>query len=216
MLGKVVARIKRRSVSRTVTELQVDAIVLKISNEPCAPQVEPLTALHAGGCVLIMRDASAPVERSKHALADAHDTSYERELDEVAKANVQAMGDAMRQGCVKIHRIFSSPRPRARLTAHLLGFVSPEWVGALDEPPQIDADAPSKWLFPNLTNPLPSGTNILIITHLTNILSLFAGRVPCTEAGDGFIIQPDGKVPVRVMAHIPIRDWPKWIGGVQR
>ncbi len=211
MVGKVVTRIKRGSLSRTVTELQVDIIVLKLSNEPCAPQIELLTALRAGGCVLIMRDASAPVEGSKHAFADAHDTSNEWELDELGKANVRAMGDAMRQRCVKIHRIFSSPRPRAQLTAHLLGFVSPEWVGALDEPPQIDADAPSKWLFSKLTNPPPAGTNILIITHLTNILSLFVGRAPCIEAGDGFIVQPDGKVPVRVMAHIPVRDWSKWI-----
>jgi phosphohistidine phosphatase SixA len=121
--------------------------------------------------VLVMRHASAPVSRPETPAAQADNTSHERQLDDRGKACARAMGEAIRQLRIRVDEIFSSPTYRARETVRLAGFAQPQEVTYLDELTTGIADAQSAWLRTKAAHSPQIGTNILIVTHMPNILA---------------------------------------------
>ena len=79
-------------------------------------------ARQSGGCVLVMRHASAPISRPDARGADGDNTRYERQLDDRGKACALAIGEAIRQLRIRVEEVFSSPTYRARETVRLAGF----------------------------------------------------------------------------------------------
>jgi phosphohistidine phosphatase SixA len=154
-----------------------------------------------------MRHASAPVLRPETRAAEADNTSCERQLDPPGKAYARAMGEAIRQLRICVGEVFSSTAYRALETVRMAGFAQAREVTYLDEPTTGNAVTNSAWLRARVAQPPHVGTNIVIVTHLPNILDSFGCMVSNIEPGEALVFRPDGTAVVELFACIQIERW---------
>ena len=178
-----------------------------MSHAPSGPNALVVEALQKGGCVLVMRHASAPVSRPESRSAEANNTSRERQLDDSGKAWVRAMGQAIRQLHIRFDEVFSSPAYRARETVRLAEFLQPQIVTQLDELTTGNTDTDSVWLRAKAVQPPQPGTNVLIVTHLPNILDSLDGTLSAIAPGETLVFRPDGTGVAELLARIRIEHW---------
>jgi phosphohistidine phosphatase SixA len=176
-----------------------------MSHAPSGPDALVVEALQRGGCVLVMRHASAPVARPEIRAAEADNTSRERQLDDSGKAWVRAMGLAIKQLHIRINEVFSSPTYRARETVRLAGFFQPQIITQLDDLTAGNAD--SAWVRAKTAQPPPPGTNVLIVTHMPNILDSLDGTLSTIAPGEALVFRPEGTGVVEVLGRIQIEQW---------
>jgi phosphohistidine phosphatase SixA len=176
-----------------------------MSYPPSGPNALVIEALQRGGCVLVMRHASAPIAKPESCEAEADNSSRERQLDDGGKAWVRAMGQAIKQLHIRIDEVFSSPTYRARETVRLAGFPQPQIITQLDE--LTTGNAGSAWLRAKLVQPPPLGTNVLIVTHMPNILDSLDGTLSAIEPGEALVFRPEGTGVVELLARIRIEHW---------
>jgi phosphohistidine phosphatase SixA len=183
-------------------------------------RAEPLSgsalvgALQRGGCVLVMRHASSPEALPDKATADPENLGGERQLDEVGRSTVHAMGEALEALRIPIAHVLSSPTYRARETVRLAGLGTPEVVAELDVGGQRDMRAAangtlSAWLRQTVAVRPPAGSNTLIVTHGPNILGAFGQSAANLSDGEILVFRPDGKGAADLLARIKIEDWPR-------
>jgi len=156
-------------------------------------------ALRHGGCVLVMRHASAPRSRREARAAETDNISHRPHLDDNGKTTARGMGEAIRQLRIPVDKVFSSPADRALETVRLAGFLQPHIVAQLGEP-----TAEPSWLHAKITQPPLPGTNILIVTHLPNILDIFIATV---APGEVLVFRPDGTGAVELLTRVEIEHW---------
>jgi phosphohistidine phosphatase SixA len=176
-----------------------------MSYAPSGPNARVVEALQRGGCVLVMRHASAPIARPESRAAEADNSSRERQLDDSGKAWVRAMGQALKQLLIRVDEVFSSPTYRARETVRLAGFLQPRIITQLDELTTGNAD--SAWLRAKIVQPPQPGTNVLIVTHMPNILDSLDGTLSAIAPGEALVFRPEGTDVVELLAHIRIEHW---------
>lgn len=174
---------------------------------PSRSNARVVKALQQGGCVLVMRHASAPVWRPESDAAEADNTSRERQLDDSGKAYARAMKEAIRRLHIRVDEVFSSPAYRALETVRLAGFAQPRTETQLDEITLDDADSRSLWLRTKAAQPPRPGTNILIVTLLPNILGSLGDIVSAVAPGEALVFRPDGTGAVKLLARIRIEQW---------
>jgi phosphohistidine phosphatase SixA len=185
-----------------------------MSHAPSGPNAVVVEALQTGGCVLVMRHASAPVSRPESRAAEADNTSRERQLDDSGKACVRAMGQAIKQLHIRVDEVFSSPTYRARETVRLATFLQPRIITQLDELTTGNAD--SAWLRAKLVQPPQPGTNVLIVTHMPNILDSLDGTLSDIAPGEALVFRPEGTGAVELLGHIRIEHWARLAQSVEQ
>lgn len=186
---------------------------------PALSQAPPATsvveALQQGGHVLVMRHARSPRTAPDAAGAAAGNTARERQLDAAGRETAVAMGEALRDLGIPVGAVLSSPTFRALETARYLGLGDAEPVAELGDGGigmQPDsAGRRSEWLRAAATELLPTSQNILMITHLPNLVGAFGGAAAEMADGEALILRPDGE-RTRIAGRIRIEDWPALAG----
>jgi phosphohistidine phosphatase SixA len=176
-----------------------------MSHAPSGPNALVVEALQTGGCVLVMRHASAPMSRPESHAAETDNASCERQLDDSGKACVRAMGQSISQLRIRLDEVFSSPTYRARETVRLAGFLEPRIITQLDELTTGNAD--SAWLCAKIVQPPQPGTNVLIVTHMPNILDSLDGTLSNIAPGEVLVFRPESASAVELLARIRIECW---------
>lgn len=175
---------------------------------------ELVKSLRKGGFVIVMRHASSPREKPEFRSADPGNLNGERQLDDLGKLNAEAFGKALKHLKIPIGEVLTSPTYRAIQTARIANLNSPRPQAELGENgPNMQAasDAQAAWLQKKVTE-FPSGTNMILITHLPNIAKAFPQLTPAPEDGEAIVFGPDGKGGAAVVARIKIDEWPKMKG----
>lgn len=170
-------------------------------------------ALRHGGYVLLMRHASSPTKSPDKAMADPENTGLERQLDEKGRATAKAMGEAFRRLRIPVGPVFSSPTYRARETVRLLGFRQPVLVPELGDQghsmARITGGGPVAWLKNKVAETPPSGQNILLVTHMPNIVAAFPDQASGLKDGETLVFKPDGHGHADLVAKVEIEAWSK-------
>jgi phosphohistidine phosphatase SixA len=167
-------------------------------------------ALQHGGYVIVMRHASSPREMPDAKTANPDNRNRERQLDAEGRAAAIAMGNAFRELRIPVGEVFSSPTYRALETVRLARFENPRTVPELGDggqSMQASTAAQAAWLR-NKVREFPSGTNILIVTHLPNLSAAFPQWAAGVADGEALLFgreSPDGSP----LARIKIEEWPK-------
>jgi phosphohistidine phosphatase SixA len=163
-----------------------------LADSPSGPQL--LQQLRAGGCVLVMRHASAPREQPDASAAEPDNPRHERQLDHTGKAEAHALGAALRTLHVPIGPIYSSPTYRALETVRLAGLSTPRVIAQLGEGEHGMTGAAElpriEWLRHAVEQAPPSGSNTLVVTHTPNILGAFGHEAAGIRAGEMLIFRP--------------------------
>lgn len=168
-------------------------------------------ALRQGGYVIVMRHASSPDEAPDRFSANPDNTADERQLDADGRASAIAMGKALRRLKIPLGEVFTSPTYRALETVRLAQFRNPRpqaELGDNGKSMQGGTEAQAAWLRKKVTQ-FPSGTNMLLITHVPNIKGAFPQVEPTPEDGESLIFGPDGKGGATLVARVKIGEWTK-------
>lgn len=167
-------------------------------------------ALRSGGYVIVMRHASSPREVPDKASANPDNVNLERQLDAAGRASAAAMGKAIRELKIPIGEVFTSPTYRAMETVRLAQLPSPHGqteLGDGGQSMQGATDAQAAWLR-NRASKAPSGTNVLVVTHMPNIARAFPEWGSVAD-GEAVVVRPDGKGSATVVGRIKIDEWPQ-------
>jgi phosphohistidine phosphatase SixA len=165
-----------------------------------------ITALCAGGHVVVMRHARSPRQAPDLASASRDNTALERELDDVGKATATAMGEALRELRIGVGKVYSSPTFRAIQTARLAQFPAPEPVTALGDRSGAEG---ATWLRNTVGEPPAAGANTILITHAPNVTAAFADQGEGMNDGEMLVVRPGGGGSHTVVGRIPIERWPE-------
>jgi phosphohistidine phosphatase SixA len=179
-----------------------------------APEIIALvSSLQAGGLVILMRHASSPQEPPSAAKSDPANVRHERQLDDAGRSSAQAMGTAIRQLRIRIGRVLSSPTYRALETVRLAQLGSPQTAEELgDSGHSMQADRSgvrATWLQMQVAEAPAKGTNTLLVTHFPNIMEAFPAEATGLHDGEALIFRPNGHGAARMIARVPIDEWPR-------
>jgi phosphohistidine phosphatase SixA len=170
-----------------------------------------VATLQRGGCVILMRHASAPGTAPNAAHADPENTGLERQLDEQGQASARAMGDAFRQLKIPVGRILSSPAYRALETVEFSKLGQPTTFPELGSPEQDKSAGKSgrraAWLKGKIGEQPTTGTNTMIVTHSSNIAEAFPQDADGLAEGEALIFRADKGHRIALLARVKIDEW---------
>ena len=170
-----------------------------------------VTALRAGGYVLLMRHASSPSTPPAAESAEPDNTSSERELDGTGRGTAQAMGRAIKTLDIPVGDVWSSPTYRALQTVRLAGLPNPTTAIELGDGGHSMAatsEGQAVWLHAKVAESPRTGTNTIIVTQFPNIAEAFGqGSFGLTE-GEAMVVRPDGAGGEEIVGRVKIEEWP--------
>ncbi len=173
--------------------------------------MEIVDILQAGGCVLIMRHTSASPSAGAHA-SDSDNTGVEPRLDEQGRAAATAIGKSLKSLRIPITEVFCSPRSRAQETVRVAGLPTAVISLQLDEVPHGEGPAALGWLRTRVKEPPLAGGNVLIVTHMPNIIGDFGDELSRVEPGEVLVFSPDGSTHPNLLARIRPPRWQSLAG----
>lgn len=173
-----------------------------------------VTALRAGGYVIVMRHASSPGTPPDPAQADADNIKHERQLDDAGRASARTMGEALRRLRIPVGQVLSSPTYRALETARLAQLREPRTYSQLGDAGQsMQADRSGTrgaWLRTRVAESPSASTNTIIVTHFPNVNEAFAKDAAGLADGEALVFRPDGRGTASLVGRVKIGDWARW------
>jgi phosphohistidine phosphatase SixA len=170
-----------------------------------------VTALRAGGYVILMRHASSPPRPPDTAHTDAENVQHERQLDELGRSSARAMGEALHRLHIPIGAALSSPAYRALETVRLAKLGQPVTFTELGDGGQDSGagqdSARTRWLRARAATVPAPHENTVIVTHYPNILEAYAERAEGLAEGEALILHPDGRGGTDVIARVKVDEW---------
>lgn len=197
--------------------LALSALVLLA---PLPGVAAPSTAyLGGGGYVIVIRTA--------HGLEDAPVAGTDRPLDAAGLRQADVLRQAIRAGRINIRRVYASPALSAKQTVRQMGLRPPAIRKELGEGAQgvivkvsTRASAKSKaeawakaaarsvaWLRNAVAQTPPAGTDTLIVTQDSNIVTAFGGAVRDMADGEALVFRPNGAGEGALTARVKLEDW---------
>jgi phosphohistidine phosphatase SixA len=170
-----------------------------------------LTALRAGGYVILMRHASSPLEAPDSTVANADNTQHERQLDEAGRSSARNMGRAFRHLKMPVGEVLSSPTYRALETlklAQLGPVITLSQLGDSGQSMVVDeTGSRGAWLKAKTAEAPARGHDTLIVTHYPNIMEAYPQDIAGLADGEALILHPDGRGGSQVVARVKIEEW---------
>jgi phosphohistidine phosphatase SixA len=174
---------------------------------------ELISALRAGGLVVVMRHASSPRTPPDSQHANADNVLHERQLDEAGRTAAEMMGQALTRLRIPVGQVLSSPTYRARETIRLAHLGRPQTYAELGDGGESMKPDPSgaraAWLRAKVAQASPRAPNTFIVTHLPNITEAFPKESQGLGDGEALIFRPDGRGGTVLIARVKIEDWPR-------
>jgi phosphohistidine phosphatase SixA len=140
-------------------------------------------------------------------VAEPDNVAGECQLNELGKKNVVAIAEAILRLHIRIDEVFTSPAYRARQTARLLGFPHAFVEPRLDD--VIVPDREPAFFCATLREPLRTGSNALIVTHMPNLVSYLAGEISAVIPGEILVCRCVDSHGLSLIARIPPERWPQ-------
>ena len=171
---------------------------------------ELVSALRRGGQVIVMRHASSPRTPPDRQAANADNIDRERQLDAEGRAGATAMGEALRGLKVPISEVLTSPTYRAMETVRLAQLPNPQTHAELGDGGQSMhgvTEAHAAWLRDRAARRPAGGGNVIIVTHMPNLVRAFPAWGSTVADGEAVILRPDGRGTSSILGRVKIREW---------
>jgi phosphohistidine phosphatase SixA len=207
------------TISRRIAISLAFAVAAGLLMPKQAPANDLVTALRAGGFVILLRHGATVSDQTDRVPFDFDDITAQRNLNDKGKALASSFGDALREAGVPVGKVFTSRFKRAYETASLAGFKTieptddltlaygPNGLAISPDENKRRADALRKML---TIAPMP-GTNTILITHLYNIVDALKDFSDVKE-GEALVFRPETGT-FTLIARIPIEAWPQLVRG---
>jgi phosphohistidine phosphatase SixA len=161
-------------------------------------------ALLRGGYVLYFRHAATDFGQNDDRMSGYEDCAKQRNLTDSGRSDARAIGAEVKRLHIPVNTVLASPFCRTRETAQLIFGHATVDARVRGGPARPDDPARYAELRKLLSTPVPSGTNVAIVSHGNPFVAL-AGP-PYLAEGEAAVIEPrDGAF--RVVARIPVGAW---------
>lgn len=178
---------------------------------PASARPALLSALRAGGLVVVMRHAHSPNTPPEAAQAEPDNTQRERQLDDAGRDTAIAFGASLRRLRVPVGRVYSSPTFRALQTVRLAKLPTPQTPAQLGDSGQsMQGDASGSrgaWLRMLAAEPPKARTNTWIVTHFPNITEAWPDDTKGLADGEALVLRPDGRGGTMLLGRLHMEDW---------
>jgi broad specificity phosphatase PhoE len=178
---------------------------------------ELLPALKQGGYVLVFRHVATDDSQKDVYPFNFDDMKAQRQLSDKGRETARLMGVAIRKLNIPIDDVYTSRLNRAVETGRLLSGLDVKPVDALTDSSAGSASGMANPAAGNakagaalraLVNAAPkAGTNIMLVTHKTNITDAFGKEASDVQEGEAFVYKASAAAAAAFVTRIKAADW---------
>jgi len=180
--------------------------------QPRPSDVELVQLLRAGGNVIVLRHGATHNDQADTDPLNHDNVAKQRQLNAKGEDAAKAFGEAFRRIGAPVSKAITSQFNRAYQTAKLAGFADVEKTpdvtegGLVVSPNENNRRAAA---FRKLASTVPpAGSNVVIVSHKTNIIDAFGKDWFEIKEGEATIFKPDG-TSYKVVARVQMDEWPR-------
>ncbi len=178
---------------------------------------ELVSALKAGGCVVVFRHGATDDSQKDVYPFNFDDMKAQRQLSEKGRDMARQIGAAIKKLGIPIGEIYTSRLNRAIETGKLLSDKDVRPIDALTDSGAGSAaamanptggNAKAGLAMRELVNAAPkAGTNNFIVTHKTNIADAFGKEASDVQEGEAFVYRSSGSAPSVFVSRVKATFW---------
>jgi phosphohistidine phosphatase SixA len=183
-----------------------------VASLPVQAQPDWVTALKAGGHVIVMRHGTTHQDQADTDPLNLTNVTQQRQLNNAGRAKAREIGAAMKKLGIPIGQVISSQFFRAIETARLMGFGEPQPTPDVSEGGLVVTPIENNRrtaAMRKLAAAVQPGTNVLVVSHKPNILDAFGKDWFDVREGEISIFKPDGAGGYRLVARVQADEWAK-------
>jgi phosphohistidine phosphatase SixA len=173
--------------------------------------------LKAGGYVIVLRHGATDATQTDVVPFDFKDMSKQRQLNQAGRDQATAIGVAMKSLGIPIGQVLTSQLNRAVETGKLIANkdVTPtEWLtdsgagSAAAMAAGLGGNEPAGTQLKKLMGTVPAaGTNVLVVTHKTNVGDAFGTAWADIGEGEATIVKPAANGTYTIVGRVPAAAW---------
>jgi phosphohistidine phosphatase SixA len=179
-----------------------------------SPQPEWLSALRAGGHVIVFRHGNTYPDQADTDPLHLDNVAKQRQLNDQGRALAQSIGEALHKLKIPVGQVQTSLFQRAADTGTLLGFGAVTRTADLAEGglvvTSIENNRRAQALRKLAATAPPAGTNLVIVTHKPNLLDAFGKDWFEVREGEASVFRPDGNGGYTLVTRVQASDWTKF------
>jgi broad specificity phosphatase PhoE len=172
--------------------------------------------LRHGGYVIVFRHGATYTDQAKTDPMSNPTTGKtnagERQLNSEGRAQAKSIGESMHKLAIPVGVVMTSPLQRAVDTGKLLGFgevsANPDLTEA-GAAVAADENKRRAEAFLKLVAAMPSGGNLVIVSHKPNIMEAFGKDWSDLSEGEASVFKPDGNGGYKLIVRIKAEEWSK-------
>jgi len=190
----------------------LSAIALGLLAASPATQAQPewVSALKAGGYVIVMRHGATHQDQADTDPFNLANVDKQRQLNDAGRAKAREIGAAIKKLGIPIGQVVTSQYFRAIETGRL-AFGEPQPTADVTEGGQVvspNENARRMQALRAMAGRVPeAGTNTLIVTHKPNILDAFGKDWFEVREAETSIFKPDGSGGYALVGRVQIGQW---------
>jgi phosphohistidine phosphatase SixA len=181
------------------------------SSQPSPPEAGWINALRDGGFVIVFRHGATYQDQADTDPLNPQNIGQQRQLNDEGRALAKSIGNSLSGLRIPVGQVHTSLFKRAIDTATLMGFsavtASADYTegGLLVTPIENNRRAAALRKIV-ATVPRPA-TNVIVVTHKSNILDAFGKDWFDVREGEASVFQPDGTGGYRPIVRIQAGAW---------
>ncbi len=173
--------------------------------------------LKAGGYVIVLRHGATDAAQTDVVPFDFKDMSKQRQLNQAGRDQAAAMGVAMKSLGIPIGQVLTSQLNRAVETGKLIAnkdvvptaYLTDSGAGSASAMAAgVGGNQPAGAELKKLMGTAPAaGTNVLVVTHKTNVGDAFGTAWTDIGEGEATIVKPAANGTYTIVGRVPATQW---------
>lgn len=188
------------------------ALLSLLAGTSAHTQAEWLTALRAGGHVVVIRHGATYQDQADTDPLNLANVAKQRQLNDAGRAKAKEIGEAFRKLKIPVGQVVTSMYFRAIETGKLaFGNATP--TADVTEGGQVVTPIENNRRTAAMrklagTMP-PAGTNVVVVSHKPNILDAFGKDWYDIREGEASVFKPDGSGGYKLVVRVQADEWKK-------
>jgi phosphohistidine phosphatase SixA len=194
------------------TSVCVLALWALSASQPAQAQPEWITALRAGGYVIVIRHGATHQDQADTDPLNLANVDKQRQLNDAGRAKAKEIGEAFKKLGIPVGQVITSQYFRAIETGKPFG--NPQPTADVTEGGQVVTPIENNRrtaAMRKLAGTAPAaGTNTVVVSHKPNILDAFGKDWFEVREGEASVFKPDGAGGYRLVARVQADEWAKF------
>jgi len=199
------------AIVRQMSLFMVLALCSMAASQPALAQLEWLTALRAGGHVIVIRHGATHQDQADTDPLNLANVEKQRQLNDAGRATAKEIGEAFKKLRIPVGLVITSMYFRAIETGKPFG--DPQPTADVTEGGQVVTPIENNRrtaALRKLAATVPAaGTNTVVVTHKPNIMDAFGKDWFEVREGEASVFKPDAAGGYKFVVRVQANEWAK-------